>query len=75
MQQTDYCCCCLQILQAAKGYKGYASGSPDSIATTAGEDRVPGHENGKNMKIYESIKPLQGGPSNSNRCEIQQDVP
>lgn len=24
------------------GYKGYVSGSPDSTATTAGEDRVPG---------------------------------
>ena len=27
-----------------KGYKGYVSGSPDSTATTAGEDRVPGDQ-------------------------------
>jgi len=33
----------IRSVQSRKaGYKGYASGSPDSTATTAGEDRVPG---------------------------------
>ncbi|CAE7732236.1 KIF1A [Symbiodinium sp. CCMP2456] len=49
----------IRSVQSRKaGYKGYASGSPDSTATTAGEDRVPG---------------ILGGDSASHQCPAQFD--